>query len=107
MKYICMGYSEPAKLAAMTEDGRNATIQHSNWQMAISFKVDCKPIISQARAPAVHDHSRGIRFCTARAGTHKPNEKGQADRLSLLHRPKEYAILQQPPGVELHLIFEK
>ncbi len=24
MKYICMGYYEPAKLAAMTEDERNA-----------------------------------------------------------------------------------
>jgi hypothetical protein len=54
-EYICMGYYEPAKLAAMTEDERNAMIQ----QMAISFKVYCKPIISQARAPAVHDHSRG------------------------------------------------
>jgi hypothetical protein len=38
MKYICMGYYEPAKLTAMTEDERNETIQQiaiGKWQLVL------------------------------------------------------------------------
>jgi len=40
-------------------------------------------------------------------GATSPTKKEYADRLSLLHRPEECAILQQPSGVEVRPIFDK
>ena len=38
MKYICMGYYEPAKLAAITEDERNAMFDECLSKRANVYK---------------------------------------------------------------------
>lgn len=88
MKYICMGYYEPTKLAAMTKDERNATIQQiaiGKWQMA------------------VHDHQENkVLHSPGAPAPQAQRKKGHADRLSLLHRPAECAILHHRRGQRCH-----
>jgi hypothetical protein len=50
--------------------------------------------------------SEGEKVCTARAAAPQIQRKGHAGRLSLLHRPAECVILQQPSVGGVRPFFE-